>query len=418
MPHLPLSGRHFLFLQGPQSRFFRTLAQSLREQGAKVHKVNVCGGDVFLWGWQSSFWYRKSVYQWPSWISDIFRKNQITDICLYGDWRPLHWEAVRLARYQNIRIWVYEEGYLRSHYSTLEENGVNGRSLLPKTAKGIRDVAHALELDETEYHLPNNIHDKVISAIFHHVGNFVLWPFFYHYRTHRPTNIAVELLGILPRFIARHRRERRSETTLAAFYEKKPRYFFFPLQLNSDSQIQLYSPYVRIHEAIAGVLTSFALHAPKDVSLLIKNHPLDNGLMKHGLFIKSFAKELGIADRVVYVEDGSTHQMVKDSQGVVLVNSTVGLSALEEEIPVYCLGQCIYNIEGLTQSMPKDSLNRFWVEPKVPDRSLFLDFKKVLQAEALVRGNFYSDGAIELAVSDSIARFLMPLRNSYDITQH
>ena len=418
MSQLPLFGRRFLLLQGPQSRFFRTLAQTLRALGAEVHKVNVCGGDVFLWGWQSSFWYRKSVYQWPSWIGDIYRKYHISDICLYGDWRPLHWEAVRLARYLNIRIWVYEEGYLRSHYSTLEENGVNGRSLLPKTVRGVRKAAQTLTLDETQYHLPDSLHDKVMSAILHHVGNFVLWPVFYHYRTHRPTNIAMELLGILPRFMARHRRKRCSEATLTTFYEKRPRYFFFPLQLNSDSQIQLYSPYVRIHEAIAGVLTSFSLYAPKDVSLLIKNHPLDNGLMKHGLFIKSFAKELGIADRVVYVEDGPTHQMVKDSQGVILINSTVGLSALEDQKPVYCLGQCIYNIEGLTQSLPRASLNQFWVEPKMPDRSLFLDFKKVLQAQALVRGNFYSDTAIELAVGDSIARFLMPMRESYDITEH
>jgi capsular polysaccharide export protein len=42
-------GRSFLFLQGPQSRFFRSLGLAIRDYGARVLKVNFCGGDVFHW---------------------------------------------------------------------------------------------------------------------------------------------------------------------------------------------------------------------------------------------------------------------------------------------------------------------------------------------------------------------------------
>lgn len=411
-----LSSRRFLLLQGPQSRFFYCLSQALIKEGASVFKVNFCGGDVFLWGVQNSLLYRQDVYHWPAWIGQVFRKYQITDLCLYGDWRPLHWEAVRLAKLLSIRVWVYEEGYLRNGYSTLEEFGVNGRSLLPKTAHRIHEMAQGLrEVEPIE--TINDIRDKVYGAIRHHVGNVLLWPFFHHYKTHRPTNIAFELVGILPRYLTRHKRHRESEQKLEAFYKDDSPYYFFPLQLNSDSQIQLYSPYVRLQEALASIMTSFALHAPSDSRLLIKNHPLDNGLLDYAAFIRSFATELGLLDRVTFVEDGSTAKMIQSCRGVVLVNSTVGLMALEAGKPVYCLGQSVYNIQGLTQSLPLDSLDNFWNHPVTPNSQLYQDFKLVLQNQALVRGNFYSFKGIEIAVSDSLLRFKEPRRHDYDITK-
>lgn len=411
-----LSSHRFLLLQGPQSGFFHCLSQALTREGASVFKVNFCGGDVFLWGLKNAFLYRNDVYHWPEWIGQVFRKYQITDLCLYGDWRPLHWEAVRLAKLLSIRVWVYEEGYIRNGYSTLEEFGVNGRSLLPRTAHRIHEMARELqELEPIE--TVNDIRDKVNGAIRHHVGNFLLWPFFRHYRTHRPTNIAFELMGILPRYLTRHKRHRESEKRLEAFYGDDSPYYFFPLQLNSDSQIQLYSPYTRIQEALASVMTSFALYAPRGTRLLIKNHPLDNGLLDYETFIKSFATELGLLDRVTFVEDGSTSKMIQSCKGVVLVNSTVGLMALEVGKPVYCLGQSVYNIQGLTQSLPLDSLDNFWNNPLIPDSQLFKEFKLILQNQALVRGNFYSYKGIEVAVNDSLSRFKEPRRYEYDITK-
>lgn len=403
-----LSGRSFLLLQGPQSRFFHELAQALKSAGALVEKVNFCGGDVFLWGLGHALNYRGSRYEWLSWVGKIYRGRHITDICVYGDWRPMHWEAIRLADTLGIRIWVYEEGYIRNSYSTLEEYGVNGRSRLPKTPSGIRALSHKLTDTVPVVHYDNDIVDKVGQAIVHHTGNFFLWPWFRHYRTHRPTNIAFELIGILPRYFSRRKRARRDARRLRDFHNCRAPYFFFPLQLNSDSQIQLYSPYVRMHEAIADVLTSFAKHAPAHTHLLIKNHPLDNGLIDYDAFVRAFSTELGIADRVTFVDFGNTGQMVGRSLGVVLVNSTVGIMALEKGVPVYCLGQSIYNIEGLAQSFPLVALRDFWKAPEPPDQSLFEDFRNVVAHCASVAGNFYSKEGIAAAVASSLRRFAAP----------
>lgn len=368
----PLAGRSFLLLQGPQSYFFRRLADRLRAKGATVAKVNFCGGDAVLWGLTNpAIAYTGDIYGWPEWVGNLYRERGITDICLYGDWRPLHWEAVRLAHVRGIRVWVFEEGYLRSGFSTLEENGVNGRSSLPTNPKEIRALARDLP-DPSEAKLENDLHDKVTKAILHHAGNFFLWPKYRHYRTHRPTNIFFELLGILPRYLKRASRAATSQEMLKAFKERSEPYFFFPLQLVTDSQIQLYSPYVRVQEAIADVLSSFARCAFPKTRLLIRNHPLDNGLIRYGDFIRGFARELGIEDRVTYVEDGNTMKMIQGSRGVVLVNSTVGLMALEAGKPVYCLGRSIYNLRGLTQCLPRACNGRKSPCSKARPRSLRL----------------------------------------------
>lgn len=402
----PLLGRFFLLLQGPQSAFFRKLSDALKKAGARVEKVNFCGGDLVLWGvTRRAINYSGTLYDWPQWLGNYYREQGITDICLYGDWRPLHWEAVRLARVRGIRVWVFEEGYLRAGFSTLEENGVNGRSSLPSNPDVIRKMAVVLA-DPEKVQVENDIRDKVLKAILHHTGNVCFWPKFRHYKTHRPTNIFFELMGILPRYLTRHSRQLRSIGRLEEFKQHDTPYFFYPLQLVTDSQVQLYSPYVRVQEAIADILTSFAVHAHPRTRLLIKNHPLDNGLIDYDAFIAGFSEELGIADRVTYVEEGSTEAMIAGARGVVLINSTVGLMALEQNKPVYCLGRAIYNIEGLTQSLPRSSLDLFWRAPKKPNSELYRAFKRVLNAHALIHGNFYSSMGIDLAIKDTVKRFV------------
>jgi capsular polysaccharide export protein len=413
-----LKGRNFLLLQGPQSRFFSRLADRLRTNGAVCTKVQFCGGDVLLWGLKNSVFYRGNSDHWLNWIGKVFDDLDITDMCLYGDCRPLHWEAVQLAEFRRIRVWVFEEGYLREGYSTLEEHGVNGRSPLPRDKREIERLANNL-LDSNPPVIENRIEDKVYQAIAHHVGNVILWPVFYRYKTHRPMNIGLELLGILPRYLKRKDRIKDSKDKLKQFDLRRGNYFFMPLQLNSDSQIQRYSPYSKMREAIVEVLSSFALHSPADCRLLIRNHPLDNGLIHYKNFVASLAANLGIANRVTFVEDGPTRDMVRYATGVVLVNSTVGLMALDSGVPLFCLGQSVFDIDGLTQNIWRNELNKFWQFPKKPDPVLFSAFKKVLKECALIEGNFYTPAGIEHAVESSIRRFtraqfeVMPVQHHF-----
>ena len=72
----PLSGRYFLLLQGPQSHFFRHLSKALVKEGARVDKVNFCGGDLMLWGLnRKALNYTGTLYEWPEWIGRYYRER-------------------------------------------------------------------------------------------------------------------------------------------------------------------------------------------------------------------------------------------------------------------------------------------------------------------------------------------------------
>jgi capsular polysaccharide export protein len=181
-------------------------------------------------------------------------------------------------------------------------------------------------------------------------------------------------------------------------------YFVFPLQLDADAQVRRYSPFSGMREGIGHVIASFADHAPSDVHLLIKNHPLDNGLINYARFIEDFSQACGVRDRVHFLEDGDAMAMMKESNGVVLLNSTIGLSALQADTAVYCIGKAIYAMPGLAVSEPYQALDSFWSMPTKPDQKILKAFVKVLKVQTLVNGNFYTRDGIQITISHCLVR--------------
>lgn len=175
-------------------------------------------------------------------------------------------------------------------------------------------------------------------------------------------------------------------------------YFLFPLQLDSDSQVRRYSPFSGMKEAIAHVLTSFAHSAPKSMHLLIRNHPLDNGLINYRRYIRRFSHACGLEGRVHFVESGRAALMMDRSEGMVVLNSTIGISGLQRGIPVYCVGTSIYAVRGLASSQEEQDLDDFWSNPQKPCPETWRHFEKVLKCRTLINGNFYTEEGVRLAI--------------------
>lgn len=127
--------RHsFLFLQGVSSPFFARLAQALRAEGQRVKSVSFNMGDT-LYGSGARVYYSARPEQLSDFYSHCFKAEHITDVVLFGDCRPVHQPAVTLAKALGIRVHVFEEGYFRPYWITLERNGVNNHSLLPQIGR-------------------------------------------------------------------------------------------------------------------------------------------------------------------------------------------------------------------------------------------------------------------------------------------
>lgn len=401
--------RSFLFLQGPPGPFFLNLALRLRELGHRIHRINLSGGDRYDWPTGATN-YRGTMSAWPMFFDRFLRSSQVTDVIVYGDCRPVHQAAVRMAKLRGVRVFVFEEGYIRPDWMTLERDGVNGHSPFDRDPELI--LASSSWLPEIP-DLPSITADFRRRARdsywhYHHVVTGRLsFPF---YRTHRSHSIVGEGFGWLMKFARSSRRARQAEEALSAIDGKK--FVLFPLQLTGDYQIRAHSPFDSMPQAVDYVLDSFAAHAAPDQLLLVKEHPLDASWRNWRLYLTRRAKRLGIGDRVICIDGGDLQQLSTSAAGMVCVNSTSGTLALETGIPVVVLGDAVYDVPGITH---QSGLDRFWRSPERPDPDLYAAFKKSLHAKCLVRGGLASASATETLVNNSVERLLaedcMPLRS-------
>jgi capsular polysaccharide export protein len=400
MKAMVIQQRVFLFLQGPPGPFFEELGQELAKRGALVRRINLNGGDQYNWHSESTD-FRGRFQNWPMFFDRFCRTHGITDLVLYGDCRPMHKAALRLARLRGIRIHVFEEGYIRPNWMTLERDGVNGHSSLPRDPRAIVDMAKSLppvpDLPPITASFGRRARDSY--WYYHHVlTGLYRFPF---YHSHRQAAILHEGFGWLYKFFWAKRRAKLAEETLQAIERRK--YFLFPLQLTGDFQIRAHSPFGSMMTACDYVLDSFAQFAPADSLLVVKEHPLDCRFGDWRLWLRKRARELGLADRVLHIDGGDLQHLAEHALGVVCVNSTSGTLALESGRPVIVLGDAVYDIPGVTH---QGALDQFWLRPMAPDPVIYQAFKKALHAHCLVRGGLASESAMAILVENSVERLL------------
>ncbi len=391
--------RVFLLLQSVCSPFFRQLAGALEQAGHQVIKLNFTVGDSWYHAPKPALSFRGSAAQLPAFLRGLYRQYGVTDQLLFGDQRPLHQQALRAARQASVRNFVFEEGYLRPYWVTLEPEGVNACSLLPKEADWYRRAAQLLPPAVAPAEFPNPFWLRALHDVLYHAGSF--WnPLFYpRYRSHALMWAPKEYLGYLWRLPALKLLARLEAPLLDRLSQR--RFYLLPLQLDGDAQIRQHSPFADMKALLAQVLPSFAAAAPADSQLLIKNHPLDTGWVRYGVEIRRLCHELGLQGRVHYVQTGDLAALLPHCAGVVTVNSTVGLQALQAGCPVKTLGKALYDLPGLTFQPP---LAQFWQQGEPAERALLADFLAVLRHCTQLNGSLYAEPGLSLLVRHAVAR--------------
>ena len=390
--------KRFLFLQGVSSPFFARLADSLIAEGYAVFKVNFNCGDAAYWLPRVASNFRGAVAALPEWLAAMFAAQGITDVVLFGDRRPIHVAAIDVAKRTGVTVHVFEEGYFRPNWVTLERGGVNKYSALPRDPDWyLRNAPRISEQAYQPVHTPLSVraaHD--IAYHLANVGNAIAYP---HYQTHRPYNAAIEYAGLARRFASLKFYQHRDKIVCDQFFNKKTPFFLLPLQLDSDAQIREFSTFSGMREVIDMVVKSFARAAPTDAHLLIKNHPLDTGFVDYSTVIAQVTNACAVKDRVHFIETGDANPLLTLSSGVVLVNSTVGTAALDAGKPVKTLADPIYNLAGLSF---QGELDDFWKHGAVPEPTLNAAFRKMVMHTTLVNGGFYTQDSIALALPGAI----------------
>lgn len=377
----------FLLLQGPPCRFAYRLATCIEQQGHRCYRINLCLGDWLFWLGKKAHNYRGNIQHWPLFLKEFVLQHGITDIIYYADRLPYHKAARDLANNLGINAVAYEHGYLRPNWITVERGGMSRFSHFPDSGEHIKEVGMNYPKPTSLPGLSHDFWKEAVQEVVFNLANFFDFIFFPHYLPDKIYNPLVEYLNYIPRFLGAGKKHKRTAQVFESLRRSGQKYFVFPLQMQNDYQLRDNSPFNHQLEAIAMVVEEFSQHAPADTVLLFKIHPLDNGIEPWEKMIARLGQEHDVADRLLLVDGGILKTMLAHSSGVITVNSTVGVQALEQGKPVKVLGYAIYDIDGMTCQR---SMGEFFAAPEVPDKELVDCFLRLLGGTIQVHGNFYS----------------------------
>lgn len=378
--------RSFLFLQGPQGPFFQRLGAALAVDGHEVQRINFNGGDEY--DWPDGMAYREPSEDWPKDIGALIEARGITHIALFGDCRPVHRAAIGAANARGVTVHVFEEAYFRPGYLTLERGGVNGFSPLPRTAAAIREAARSLPAAPPPFE-PQQSRGAEAFRYYTRAHWSKLTRRYPHARWHREVSPLEEGTGYLRR-AARGFSNRGSDAEAEREFAGN-RFMLLPLQMNRDFQLRVHSRFGSMERALDHILGEFRAYAPEDLHLVVKRHPLDNGLV-------DWRSRLRGAPRVHYVVNTPLDDLIERAEGMVTVNSTSALCAMARSLPVKALGTAVYRVAGLTDER---ALREFFAAPAAPDVDLFRDFRRVVIGKAQIRGYYSCERGVSTLVKEA-----------------
>lgn len=378
--------RRVLLLQGPVGPFFDRLTLWLQAQGADVHRVAFQPGDRRDCAALTPINYTGKPAEWPAFLEELLERLDIDAVVLFGQSRAHHAAAIHTARARGVAAIALEEGYVRPGYVTMELDGVNGFSSTLERYGWRPDQAGLVVKTQKPASTERQFWQMAGFACRHYWAQHWGKPLSPDYQHHRPTSVWYHSKYWVWSTIRKHLHLARDNARVQALRDQN--YFFVPLQHDGDAQITHHSPYPQVASFIPEVVHSFALHAPKQALLVFRLHPYSRGGPTYRQHIARLAEKLGIADRVVYLVEGHTPTLVEHAQGVVLINSTVGLQALMRCKPLAVLGQALYKRPGLYFD-GKGGLDKFWTEAQAPKPEKARQFLEQLIALTQVPCNVY-----------------------------
>jgi capsular polysaccharide export protein len=413
------AGHEFLFLQGPHGPFFCQLATKLLAAGAGVRRIAFNPGDESEWG--GSKWaeigplgrYLGPISAYPEWLAHQLTLYRITDIILYGDTRPEHAHAIKVARQRGVLCHCLEEGYLRPHCVTYERWGNIGNSplrdiSLARMAQALGPAAPPAGEPDDGWgaHRPHLWH----SALYH--ARLLLPSRRYgRHRSCRDLTLWREMGHYLRRFAGLPLRRFAQGIQARQLLSSGKSYHLVLLQLSFDCSMQIHSDYSNSAEFVRDCIGAFVRGAPVEDCLVFKSHPFEDGRECLGQVIADTAERLGVDERVIFLDGGPTLTSLLDGAlSAVTVNSTAAQLALWRGLPVATLGRAVYAKPGLVSDQ---ALDAFFAAPRRPDQQAYWQFRRFLSESSQLKGSFYSRHGI-VALLDTLPAAIMAPVDAYE----
>lgn len=184
-------------------------------------------------------------------------------------------------------------------------------------------------------------------------------------------------------------------------------YIFIPFQVNTDSQIILFSPWLKnMFDLIDNVKSAVSLEN-NIPTIVFKTHPSCPQDYHH------IAKEIGsFTDKIKFIDDIPTSVLIQHSCAVATINSSVGMEALLMRKKLIVMGQAFYNIDGIclqatTLESLIHSLNN--IKDWQPDSKLTDSFLNYLKSDYIVDGHWKSSDEMHyICMSEKLIKMIDP----------
>ncbi|MFO6419936.1 hypothetical protein ACLBKS_07015 [Hylemonella sp. W303a] len=160
------------------------------------------------------------------------------------------------------------------------------------------------------------------------------------------------------------------------------RYIFIPFQIDTDSKIILFSPWIQNMRHLFDELRAVSDKFPQ-YQFVFKEHPSSH---------KTYGDlhSLLPADRGFFANEYSTQTLIENAEAVITISSTVGIEAMLYSKKVIVIGQAFYDLPGLTlsaRSGPQLEKALAQLEQFTPDEQLRRNFLTYLKDDYLIAGN-------------------------------
>ncbi len=375
-----------LFLMGPIGTFFPRLTNFFEENNVQTFKISF---PLYEYGFPESrlIKYSQDIKFFKEFLKQIIIDKKIKHIFMYGNVLIPHKQALELVdelkkEDKILKPHIFELGYLRPNFVTLEKKGINYNSEFIKN----RDFYLKQDSYETfpiaKKHARFRIRKiwKPITFINHCFKNYNIVRY-EHKLQPKPIYIWYQLKGF---FLKYYYRLTEYKLKKKCFFEKN--FYLVILQVSTDSQLTEGSNIKDNKKFIYKIIKDFA-EVNIDFNLVFKHHPRDRGYTNYFNLIEKISKEFGVYKKVIYIHDCFLSKIFQNSncRGTVLINSTVGYQSLYHSVPLKSLGISPFNIEGLSDQR---DLVSFFKNPITVDKLLFNKFYKYILENSQINGNF------------------------------
>jgi capsular polysaccharide export protein len=386
----------FLFIGAPFGPFFRRLARDIEAAGGEVYRTVCEGGEYLETPANCRIVYRRRAGDWKRFIRGVVRRKKIDAVITFNDTLPRNRGALEVAEEFGLHSFVLENGYLRPHWVTLERDGVNGFSRLPRDPRVYLEARQGAAEPSDDRRFPAGLKPHVNHTITHFLAAILFKPALGFDANYYGDSVYRQGYGYLREYLWRMTHD--ETPTLARALEladEGRKVFLALLQKPGDAQLVVHSRHGGNAAFVEELIASFAADSPADAILVVKQHPLDYGVERTPARVAALIERHNLADRVFFLRKTSIDKIMARAHAVVTINSTAGLAAIIEEKPVLCVGRAFYNIPGLTSAAP---LSRFWREAAPPSSDLVRGFIAFLKSTSQFNGGFHTPEGREILV--------------------